>query len=209
MTNGTIHIIDKTSGKVRPLTLETTAGVLSVDASGNTIPVSGSFYPVTQPVSLASSVAVTGSFFQATQPVSLAGTLPVSLASSVAVTGNFYQATQPVSIAGTVATSGSLAISKNKGGLSNAASVSANDFSTSHDITNYNKLAIAGTHTGSGQIELWVSDDDSSYFKAAEHDMYPDSDGAFYKLLPDAPFKYYKLKYKASGTATAIGFAST
>ena len=117
MTNGTIHIIDKTSGKVRPLTLETTAGVLSVDASGNTIPVSGSFYPVTQPVSIASSVAVTGSFFQATQPVSLAGTLPVSLASSVAVTGNFYQATQPVSIAGTVATSGSLAISKNKGGL--------------------------------------------------------------------------------------------
>ena len=31
-----IIIIDKTSGKVRPLTLETTAGVLSVDASGNT-----------------------------------------------------------------------------------------------------------------------------------------------------------------------------
>ena len=94
MTNGTIHIIDKTSGKARPLTLETTAGVLSVDASGNTIPVSGTFFQGTQPVSLASSVAVTGSFFQATQPVSLAGTLPVSLASSVAVTGNFYQATQ-------------------------------------------------------------------------------------------------------------------
>ena len=55
----------------------------------------------------------------------------------------------------------------------------------------------------------WISDDDSNYFKAAEHDMYPDGDGDFYKLLPDAPFKYYKLKYKASGTATAAGFAST
>tara|TARA_R110002073_G_scaffold230390_1_gene391481 strand:- start:45 stop:593 length:549 start_codon:yes stop_codon:yes gene_type:complete len=182
MTNGVMHVMDKTSGKARPLTLETTAGVLSVDNSGNTQPVSGTFYQATQ---------------------------PVSLASSVAVTGTFYQATQPISIAGTVTTSGTLAISKTKGGLSNATSVSANDFSSSHDITNYNKLAIAGTHTGSGQIELWISDDDSNYFKAAEHDIYPDGDNDFYKLLPDAPFKYYKLKYKASGTVTAAGFAST
>lgn len=34
------------------------------------VPVSGTFYQVTQPVSIAASVAVTGTFFQATQPIS-------------------------------------------------------------------------------------------------------------------------------------------
>ena len=181
MTIGTMHIIDQTSGKPRPLTLETTAGKLSVDASGSTVPVSGTFYQATQPVSLASSVAVTGTFFQATQPVS---------------------------IAGTVSTSGTLAVSKNKAALNTATSVSADDFSTHHDVSNYNKVAVAGTHTGSGNIELWVSDDNSTYYKAAEHDMYPDGDNAFYKYF-DAPFKYYKLKYKGAGTASAEGYAST
>ena len=49
------------------------------------LPVSGTFYQVTQPVSIASmpTTPVTGTFYQATQPVS----------------GTFYQATQPVSIA--------------------------------------------------------------------------------------------------------------
>jgi len=42
-----------------------------VIASNQTaVPVSGTFYQATQPVSIASSVAVTGTFYQATQPVS-------------------------------------------------------------------------------------------------------------------------------------------
>ncbi len=76
------------------------------------VPVSGTFWQATQPVSIASmpSTPVTGTFFQATQPVSgpltdtqlRASTVPVSLTSttvtgSVAVTGTFWQATQPVS----------------------------------------------------------------------------------------------------------------
>ncbi len=73
------------------------------------VPVSGAFYPVTQPVSgtvtvnvgltdtqiRATPLPVSGTFWQATQPVS--GNVAVS--GSVAVTGSFYQATQPVSIA--------------------------------------------------------------------------------------------------------------
>ena len=59
-----------------------------------TVPVSGTFYQETQPVSIAGTVPVSGTFYQETQPVSIAGTVPVS--------GTFYQETQPVSIAGTV-----------------------------------------------------------------------------------------------------------
>lgn len=58
-------------------------GGLKVDGSGTALPVSGTFFQVTQPVS--------GSFFQATQPVSIAS-MP-----STPVTGTFWQATQPVS----------------------------------------------------------------------------------------------------------------
>jgi hypothetical protein len=54
------------------------------------------------PVLVGGSIPVTGTFWQDTQPVSIAGTVAVSLASttitgSVAVTGTFWQATQPVS----------------------------------------------------------------------------------------------------------------
>jgi len=97
-------------------------GVVSVDGSAVTQPVSGTFYQATQPVSIATmpSTPVTGTFWQATQPVS--GSLSVSnfpatqpVSGTVAVTqstspwvvngsgytqpvsGTFWQATQPVS----------------------------------------------------------------------------------------------------------------
>jgi len=83
----------------------------------NAVPVTGTFYQTTQPIS--GSVSVTGSFWQSTQPVSIASmpstpvtgtfyqtTQPISgsvtvsnFPASQAVTGSFYQATQPVSIA--------------------------------------------------------------------------------------------------------------
>lgn len=77
------------------------------------VPVSGTFWQATQPVSgnvgVTGSVAVTGTFWQATQPVS--GTVTVGNA-SLAVTGTFWQATQPIS--GTVtanAGTGTMAVS--------------------------------------------------------------------------------------------------
>lgn len=67
---------------------------VAVDVSASDpLPVTGTFFQATQPVSLAAPVSVTGTFWQATQPVS--GT--VSVSGSVAVTGTFWQATQPVS----------------------------------------------------------------------------------------------------------------
>ena len=56
----------------------------------NTVPVSGTFFQSTQPVSIASTVAVSGTFFQSTQPVSIASTVPVS--------GTFFQTVQPISL---------------------------------------------------------------------------------------------------------------
>jgi len=87
----------------------------AVSVSG-TVPVSGTFWQATQPVSIATmpTTPVTGTFWQTTQPVSwsgqsvsLTGSWPYSGAlgsvtvsnfpSTYAVTGTFWQATQPVS----------------------------------------------------------------------------------------------------------------
>ena len=97
------------SGSVSVTNFPTTE-IVSIAASGNTVnignaslPVTGAFYPATQPVSGSVNVgnfpatqAVTGSFFQATQPVS--GSVSVgNFPATQAVTGTFFQATQPVS----------------------------------------------------------------------------------------------------------------
>lgn len=79
---------------------------VNIGASPTTVPVSGTFFQTTQPVSLATAptTPVTGTFWQSTQPVSGAfyqSTQPVSIATmpSTPVTGTFWQSTQPVSIA--------------------------------------------------------------------------------------------------------------
>jgi hypothetical protein len=76
---------------------EGSSGLTDAEMRATPVPVSGTFYQTTQPVSIASmpTTPVTGTFWPVTQPIS--GT--VSVSGSVAVTGSFYQATQPVSIA--------------------------------------------------------------------------------------------------------------
>lgn len=75
------------------------SGTVTVDGSGVTQPVSGTFWQATQPVSLASvpSHAVTGPLTDAELR-----------ATAVPVSGTFWQATQPVS--GTVAISGTVTV---------------------------------------------------------------------------------------------------
>jgi hypothetical protein len=84
----TIRTIDRATAKTQIVALDIggEAGPESIVAAANALPVSGTFFQATQPVSIAASVAVTGTFFQVTQPVS----------------GTFWQSTQPVSIAATV-----------------------------------------------------------------------------------------------------------
>ena len=78
------------------------SGTVAVSNLPATQPVSGTFYPVTQPISIAADVPVTGTFFQTTQPVS--GSVDINnYPASQTVDGVFFQATQPIS--GTVAIS--------------------------------------------------------------------------------------------------------
>ena len=187
--HGVLHIIDTTSAKPRPLELKTTTGVLSVDGSASTQPVSGTFFQATQPVSATALPLPSGAATASKQ---------ASIVTAVdAVTA---------AVGGTLTTTSS--VSKNYQVLSSAHSASAGDFSTSsHDVSNYRHLAIAGTHTGSNNIEVWISNDDSTYVKLGSVQMYPDASGSV-SLLMDCAFKYYKLKYVDAGTANIAGYAS-
>jgi len=235
MPASVLYVIDQATAKPRPLRLATASGVLSVDASGHTIPVSGTFYQATQPISAASLPLPTGAATEA----SLAGlATQATLANVKSDTGilaaceNGGNAIQvditadavglanqtkqddiktaidnvDTTLSGTLTTTS--AVSKAFATLSNAVSASAGDFSSSHNISDYRYVHIAGTSTATDNIELHVSNDDSTYYKHAEKQAYPMSDGSFSISLDNAPFKYYKLKYVAAGTYTAVGFAS-
>lgn len=226
MPASVLYVIDQATAKPRPLRLATSSGVLSVDASGHTVPVSGTFYQATQPVSAASLPLPSGAATaanQATANTALAaietaveGTLAVSASSlplpsgaatsALQTTANTDLAAIKTAVQGTLTTTSG--VSKAFATLSNSVSASAGDFSSSHDISNYRHLNIAGTSSASDNIELHVSNDDSTYYKLGEKQAYPMSDGSFSMSMNSAPFKYYKLKYVSAGTYTAVGFAS-
>ena len=226
MPASVLYIIDNATAKPRPLRLATASGVLSVDASGSTVPVSGTFFQATQPVSAASLPLPSGASTaanQATGNTALAdiksaveGTLAISASalplpsgaatSALQTTANTDLASIKSAVQGTLTTTS--AVSKNFATLSNAVSASAGDFSSSHDISNYRFLVIAGTSSASDNIELHISNDNSTFYKQGEKQAYPMSDGSFSISMDNAPFKYYKLKYVSAGTYTAVGFAS-
>lgn len=95
--DGNLATINTKLGEVQatPTANTVLARLKAIEDALNSVAVTGTFYQVTQPVSIATmpSTPVTGTFWQVTQPVSIA-TMP-----STPVTGTFYQATQPVSIA--------------------------------------------------------------------------------------------------------------
>lgn len=79
---------------------ETGGHLASIDSKLSTpMPVTGSFYQVTQPVSIASPVPVTGTFWQATQPVSIASPVPITVSSPLPVV---ISSPVPVTIAATL-----------------------------------------------------------------------------------------------------------
>lgn len=150
------------------------AGVFGAVSSSNRLPVdNGLVQSLTDAQLRASAVPVSGTFFQGTQPVSLAvntpdvtdraarllGHVTVDNA-SLAVTGTFFQGTQPVSIAGTVAVSNA--------GLTNldvALSTRlkpADTLAAVTSLTQFNGVAIA-LNTGvrsAGTLRVTVATDD-------------------------------------------------
>ena len=103
VVSGTVTATQGTS----PWVIGDGSGALNVIVdSSATLPVTGTFFQATQPVSLATapSTPVTGTFWQSTQPVSIASmpSTPVTgtfWQSTQPVSGTFFQSTQPVSIA--------------------------------------------------------------------------------------------------------------
>lgn len=97
-----------------PLSSVSITGTPNVNVTNSSIPVTGTFFQATQPVSIASSVAVTGPLTDTqlrASAVPISGTVTANTglsqpltdtqlrASSVPVSGTFFQATQPVSLA--------------------------------------------------------------------------------------------------------------
>ena len=98
-----------------------------------------------QPVVIASdqtAVPVSGTFWQATQPV--------SIGAAVAVTGTFWQATQPVSIGAAVAVTGALDASATGGATSARIITAATTNDTNVKASAGKVYAITGTNTSAG-----------------------------------------------------------
>ena len=136
---------------------------LIVDNTQNTQPVSGAFYPATQPISAASALLVDGSavtqpvsgaFYPATQPISAAVALTVDgSAVTQPVSGAFYPATQPISAAvallvdGSAVTqpvSGSVSITGSVATTGGALSVANNSMFSSEVISDGSSAQSAG-----------------------------------------------------------------
>ena len=111
------------------------------------------------------------------------------------------------SLAGTLTTTA--AVTKSATQIANAQSVVSGDFSnSSHNCSSERELVIVGTTTDmSNNIDIWISNDNSTYYKYGNQSMYPDSSGNFGIAL-DSPFKYIKVKFNGSGTVTALVMGS-
>lgn len=72
----TMRDIDRTGVKTPVVGIDLGIGTGTESLMAGAMPVTGTFWQATQPISIASPVAVTGTFFQATQPVS--GTVTVN-----------------------------------------------------------------------------------------------------------------------------------
>lgn len=201
-------IIDQTTGKPRPLNLKIAAGIQEVSLGASLPLPTGAATESKQDDNIVQTTAINTALGGTLTVDGSAVTQPISATSLPLPTGAASEVTLAsidTALAGTLAVSFSL--TKATKALSNSQSVIAGDFSTSsQDCTNLNKVAIAGTFTGSAEIEIWISHDDTTFYKWGQNSLFPNNGvvGAAF----DAPFSYYKLKYTDTGTATVNGFAS-
>ena len=195
--HGVMHVVDSVSNKSRPLTLAN--NVLAVDNSANTQPVSVTGLPLPLGAATASKQDDIISAFS--------GLALDSSLSSLATAGNQSTANGHLSSIAT-AVGGVLSVSqaatKSSSTVNSASSVASGDFSAAHGCLADRKLSIFGTTTDfSSNIDVHVSDDNSTYYKFGQFSIYPDSQGNFAMML-DSPFKFIKLRYNGTATVTAL-----
>ena len=193
--HGVMHVLDSVSNKPRPLVL-----------AGNTLAVDNSNQ--TQPVSVASLPLPTGGATAALQTSgnsdlsTIAGSVALNATAMGQNTGNSSLSNIESSLAGTLSVTQS--VSKASTTVSSAASVAAGDYSSVHDASDHRKIAIFGTTTDtSNNIDVYVSDDNSTFYKFGNFSIYPSYSGDF-SMLMDCPFKYIKLGYNGSATVTSL-----
>lgn len=230
---GVLHILDSTSNKPRPLTLA--SGVLSVNDSNvrSTLALMNGKITACDTTNLADSTTQssidtslssldtkitscdTSALATSANQVHMINDLSsidTALSGTLSVSDTTAQTTLSSissTLSGTLSTTTTLSVSKSATTISNAQSVVSGDFSNStHDCSSEREVVITGTTTDtSNNIEVHVSNDNSTYYKYGQNSMYPASDGSFGQHF-HAPFKYIKLKFTGSGTVTAIVMGS-
>ena len=205
---GVLHVLDSTSNKPRPLSLA--SNVLSVnDSNARSSLASLDSKMTTNNSSLTTINSTLGGTLTVSDSTAQASLTSINsaLGSTLATSDSSAQSTLTSidsRLSGTIATSTTISVNKSETTVSNAASVVNGDLSSSHDARSERKLAIMGTTTDtSSNIEIHVSQDNSTYYKYGNSDIYPAFDGSFSAFL-EAPFKYIKLKYLGTATVTAI-----
>jgi len=127
-----------------------------------------------------------------------------ALAGTLAVSDSTAQ-TKLVSIASALA--GTLTVSegvsRSSATLTNAASVTANDYTSAVDCNSHRKIAVYGTSSiSTQQLKVFVSDDSSNWYEHTDQAFYANAaNGNYYREL-DCVNRYIKLQYDASATET-------
>ena len=195
--HGVIHILDSVSGKARPLKL--TSDKLGVNDSISQASLSNIESSLTGTLMVEDTNAQSS---LSNIDSSLSGTLYVQDTTAQSSLSNIES-----SLAGTLTTTA--AVTKSATQIANSQSVVSGDFSTSsHNCSSERELVIVGTTTDmSNNIDIWISNDNSTYYKYGNQSMYPDTSGNFGIAL-DCPFKYIKVKFNGSGTVSALVMGS-
>lgn len=213
-SHGVIHILDSSSGKARPLQL--TNNILSVDASGSTIPISAAGTLNTSDSVAQGTLSSIDTALGGTLATNDSGantkltSIDTALSGTIATNDSSANTTLTSinsALAGTLTTTSSTTKSATQ--VSNSQAVVSGDFSTSsHNCSSERELVVVGTTTDfSNNIDVWISNDNSTYYKHGSYSMYPDSSGNF-SIQLDCPFKYLKLKFNGSGTINALVMGS-
>lgn len=94
-------------------------------------------------------------------------------------------------------------VSRSAATLSNAASVTANDYTSAVDCNSHRKIAIYGSSSiNTQQLKVFVSDDSSNWYEHTDKAFYANgASGDYYREL-DCVARYIKIQYAASATET-------
>ena len=94
-------------------------------------------------------------------------------------------------------------VSRSSATLTNAASVTANDYTSAVDCNSHRKIAVYGSSSiNTQQLKVFISDDSTNYYENTDQAFYANaSNGDYYREL-DCVARYIKIQYNAPATET-------